>query len=255
MRFLIRIAYDGTAYNGFQCQKNGVAVQDLINRALSDLFGQTIRTIGASRTDTGVHARDNAAVFDAETRIEPSKIAFALNARLPEDIRIMSSERVPDDFHPRYQETIKTYSYHIFNSIHPDPLLRNTEFHYYYPLDADKMREAASYLLGEHDFASFCGAGNSTKTTVRRILKAEVHQDGKRITLVIRGNGFLYHMVRIIAGTLIEIGNGKYPPSKMKEILEARSRDAAGPTAVSRGLILEEIRYPEYEKLQKGEDK
>lgn len=246
MRILIRIAYDGTNYNGFQSQINGVAVQDVINKALEQLFGFPVRTISASRTDAGVHAEGNVCVFDAETSIAPSKIAFALNARLPEDIRIVQSERVPDDFHPRFQSTVKTYEYRILNRAHADPLRRNTEIHYYYPLDEEKMNTAAAFLIGEHDFRSFCAAGYSSKTTVRRIFDAHVTRSGERITFSITGTGFLYNMVRIIAGTLIEIGAGKYPPEKMQEILDARDRNAAGPTAVAKGLVLMEIRYPDY---------
>lgn len=245
MRIRLRIAYDGTGYCGFQCQTNGVAVQDVLNDALSDLFGMPVRTIGASRTDAGVHAEGNVAVFDMETRIAPSKIAFALNARLPEDIRITESDAVPDDWHPRYRNTVKTYEYRILNRVHPDPLSRRTEMHYYYPLDADKMNRAASYLVGEHDFASFCAAGTSAKSTIRTIYRAEVKREGDRVIFSVTGNGFLYNMVRIIAGTLLEIGGGKYPAEHMREILEARDRSAAGPTAVAKGLVLMEILYPD----------
>lgn len=245
MRIKLTIAYDGTNYHGFQCQVNGVAVQDVVNRALSDLFRTPIKTIGASRTDAGVHAEGNVAAFDVETRIAPGKIAFALNARLPEDIRIVESRQVPDDWHPRYQDTVKTYSYHILNRTHPDPLMRHMEMHVYYPLDEKKMNQAAKYLIGEHDFKSFCAAGNSTKTTVRTIYDASVIRTGDRITFTIRGSGFLYNMVRIIAGTLMEIGQGFYPPEEMKNILEARDRSKAGPTAIAKGLVLERIEYPQ----------
>ncbi len=247
MRIRLRIAYDGTEYVGFQSQTNGVAVQDVLNAALSDLFQREVRTLGASRTDTGVHAEGNVAVFDVDTRIEPSKIAFALNARLPEDIRIVSSDRVPDDFHPRFQNTVKTYEYRILNRAHADPLTRRTEIHYYYHLDENAMNAACSYLLGEHDFRAFCSAGFSSKTTVRTIYQASVTRTGDRLVFSITGSGFLYNMVRIIAGTLIEIGSGKYPPGRMEEILKSCDRKMAGPTAVARGLVLMEIRYPDYE--------
>ena len=243
MRIKLTVAYDGTNYNGFQCQTNGVAIQDVLNGAISDLFGTPIRTIGASRTDAGVHAEGNVAVFDVETRIHPSKIAFALNARLPEDIRVVESERVPDDFHPRYQTTYKTYEYHILNRVHPDPLFRHTEMHVYYPLDAQKMNTAAQYLIGEHDFASFCSSGNSTATTVRTITDASVTRTGDRLVFRIRGNGFLYHMVRIRTGTLLQVGMGQRDADDMSEILASRSRENAGPTAPAKGLILWELRY------------
>ncbi|MDD5858983.1 MAG: tRNA pseudouridine(38-40) synthase TruA [Eubacteriales bacterium] len=246
MRIKLTVAYDGTNYNGFQCQTNGVAIQDVLNGAISDLFGTPIRTIGASRTDAGVHAEGNVAVFDVETRIHPSKIAFALNARLPEDIRVVESERVPDDFHPRYQTTYKTYEYHILNRVHPDPLFRHTEMHVYYPLDAQKMNTAAQYLIGEHDFASFCSSGNSTATTVRTITDASVTRTGDRLVFRIRGNGFLYNMVRIIVGTLLYIGDGRWEPERMRTIIEARDRHEAGPTAIPKGLVLVGIEYPDY---------
>ncbi len=247
MRIKLTIAYDGTNYHGFQSQTNGVAVQDVVNDAISDLFGKPAKTIGASRTDAGVHAEGNVAVFDIETRIAPSKIAFALNARLPEDIRITKSAQVPDDWHPRYQKTVKTYSYHILNRTHPDPLTRHLEMHVYYPLDEKKMDQAAKYLIGEHDFQSFCSAGNSTATTIRTIYEAGVRRDGDRIVFTVTGNGFLYNMVRIIAGTLLEIGQGMYPPERMTEIIAARDRKTAGPTAIAKGLVLEKIEYPESE--------
>lgn len=248
MRILLRIAYDGTNYCGFQSQKNGLAIQDVIGGALEDLFGVRLRTMSASRTDAGVHAEGNVLVFDVETRIRPEKLAFALNARLPEDIRIVESCRVPDDFHPRFQNTVKTYEYRILNRAHPDPLTRNCEMHYYYPLDADKMDCAAAFLIGEHDFLSFTAAGFSSKTTVRRIYDAHVRREGDRITFSITGSGFLYNMVRILAGTLIEIGAGKYPPEAMQAILAARDRSKAGPTAIAKGLVLMRIRYPDYEE-------
>ncbi len=246
MRILLRIAYDGTNYCGFQSQVNGVAVQDVLGRALRELFGRPVKTLSASRTDAGVHAEGNVAVFDAETRIAPSKIAFALNARLPEDIRVVSSEEVPADFHPRFQNTVKTYEYRIINRAHPDPLTRHMELHYYYPLDAARMDEAARCFEGEHDFLSFCASGFSSKTTVRTIYDAHVRREGDRITFSITGSGFLYNMVRIIAGTLIEVGAGKYPPSRIPDIIKARDRSLAGPTAPAKGLVLIRIEYPDY---------
>ncbi len=243
MRIRLTVAYDGTAYSGFQCQINAHAIQDVLNEAVSDLFGQEIRTIGASRTDAGVHARGNVAVFDADTRIAPGKIAYALNARLPEDIRIVCSEEVSPDFHPRYTDSEKTYTYRIFNRRMPDPLLRLYTLHYYYPLDAVKMDLAASFLIGEHDFASFCAAGFCGKSTVRTILRSDVVKEGDLLTYTVTGSGFLYNMVRIIAGTLIRIGGSSEDPAEMLRILEARDRNLAGDTALAKGLTLEEIRY------------
>ena len=245
MRVKLTVAYDGTNYVGWQSQVNGIAIQDVLNHALSDLFEKEVKTIGASRTDTGVHAEGNVAVFDIETRIEASKIAFALNARLPEDIRIVDSVKVPDDFHPRFQKTVKTYEYHILNRKFPDPLKRLYAMHYYYPLDAGKMNEAAAFLVGEHDFASFCASGFSGKTTVRTIFSAEVTREEDLIIFRITGNGFLYNMVRIISGTLLQVGAGQMMPEQMKTIIDARDRSAAGPTAIARGLVLKKIEYPD----------
>ena len=247
MRIRLTVAYDGTEYAGFQSQTNGVAVQDVLGEALAGLFGVPVKTMSASRTDAGVHAEGNVVVFDMDTRIEPSKIAFALNSRLPRDIRVVGSDRVPDTFHPRFQNTVKTYEYRILNRAHEDPLTRRTEMHYYYHLDEQKMNEAAGYLIGEHDFRSFCASGYSSRTTVRTIYDASVMREGDRVIFRITGNGFLYNMVRIIAGTLIEIGAGRYPPGQMKGILEAKDRGAAGPTAIARGLILMSIKYPDYD--------
>ena len=249
MRIKLIVAYDGTNYNGYQSQVNGIAVQDVLEKAIEDLFGQKIRTLGASRTDTGVHAEGNVAVFDVESRIEPSRIAFALNARLPQDIRILDSTQVADDFHPRFQRTIKTYQYHVLNRKFPDPLSRNTEMHFYYDLNEKAMHEAAQMLIGEHDFASFAAAGYSSKTTVREIYDARVERNGDRVTFTITGNGFLYNMVRIITGTLLEIGAGKYGPGHMQTVLDAKNRKAAGPTAISKGLVLVRIEYPDYQEL------
>ncbi len=244
-RIRLIVEYDGTNYSGWQSQTNAPAVQDVLEASLFDLFGHEIHTLGASRTDAGVHALGNVAVFDIVTRIAPSKIAFALNSRLPQDIRILSSEQVSDSFHPRYQRTVKTYEYHILNRTFPDPLRRNTEVHFHYPLNEKSMDAAAQFIIGEHDFASFCAAGFSSKTTVRTIYAANVRRTGDRIVFSVTGNGFLYNMVRILAGTLLEIGEGKYPPEKMKDILEACDRHAAGPTAVAKGLVLVKIEYPD----------
>ena len=243
MRIKLTVAYDGTQYAGFQSQNNAPAIQDVLNRAISDLFGSEIKTIGASRTDAGVHAMGNVAVFDIETRMDPSKICFALNTRLPADIRILESERVPDDFHPRYCDTVKTYKYRILNSRFADPIHRLYCTHCHYKLDSELMKKAAEDLVGEHDFASFCAAGFSGNSTVRTIYSCDVHRDGDIIVITITGNGFLYNMVRIIAGTLIDIGCGRRPADDIKKIIEARDRRRAGDTAPAKGLTLEEIRY------------
>ncbi|MBQ7370939.1 MAG: tRNA pseudouridine(38-40) synthase TruA [Blautia sp.] len=242
-RFGLVVAYDGTNYVGWQTQTNGVSVQGVLNETLSKLLGEKIETMGASRTDAGVHALGNVAVFDSDTRIPGDKIAFALNQWLPEDIRIQLSEEVEPDFHPRYCDSEKTYEYRILNRKFPVPTERLYSYHYHYKLDEKKMQEATGYLIGRHDFASFCGAKAQVKSTIRTITGIQVFRDGDIVTIRVSGEGFLYNMVRIIAGTLIEIGNGQYPPERMKKILEACDREAAGPTAPAHGLTLMGIQF------------
>ena len=237
------VAYDGTNYCGWQVQPNGITIQGELNRCLSELLGEEIETIGASRTDAGVHAMGNVAVFDTNTRIPGEKISYALNQRLPEDVRIQLSEEMPLDFHPRYCDSVKTYEYRILNRRFPVPTERLYSYFYHYKLDVEKMRAATSYLIGRHDFASFCGSGAQVKSTVRTIRSIEIERYEDMITIRISGEGFLYNMVRIIAGTLIEIGNGQYPPERMKKILDARDREYAGPTAPARGLTLLGIQF------------
>ena len=244
-RIRLTVAYDGTNYCGWQIQPNGITIQEVLENCLEDLTGKKTEVMGASRTDAGVHALGNIAVFDTDMRMPGEKFSFALNQRLPEDIRIQKSEEVPPDFHPRYRESEKTYVYRILNRQFPIPTQRLYAHFTYIPLDTDRMREGGSYLIGEHDFKSFCGAGAQVKTTVRTIKEVSVSRKDDLITIKIRGNGFLYNMVRIIAGSLMEIGGGMYPPEHMKEILEARDRQAAGPTAPAKGLTLAEIRYPD----------
>ena len=242
-RIKLTIAYDGTNYCGWQVQPNGITVEEVVNKALKKLTGEDIQVIGASRTDSGVHALGNVAVFDTHTTIPPERISYALNQRLPEDIVIVKSEEVAEDFHPRYCDCSKTYEYHILNTRIPIPTKRLTNYFVSYDLDVEKMRKAAGYLIGEHDFVSFCNVRTDVEDTVRTVTELEILKDGEEITIRISGNGFLYNMVRIIVGTLIRVGRGYYEPEKVKEILEAKDRKAAGVTAPPHGLILAEIRY------------
>ena len=232
------VAYDGTKYSGWQTQPNGITIQGVLNDTLSELLGEKIETIGASRTDAGVHALGNVAVFDTESRIPGEKFSYALNQRLPEDIRIQLSEEVEPDFHPRYCDSEKTYEYRILNRKFPVPTERLYSYFYHYKLDVDKMREAAAYLVGEHDFKSFCSVHTQAETTIRTIYQLEVEETGAEIRIRVCGNGFLYNMVRIIAGTLIEAGQGKYPPERVKEMLDGKERQKSGPTAPAKGLCL-----------------
>ena len=242
-RYRLKVAYDGTNYCGWQVQPNEVTVEGVLNETLSDLLNEEIEVVGASRTDSGVHADGNYCIFDTETNIPAEKIAYALNQRLPEDISIIKSEEVDMDWHPRYQNSMKTYQYTIVNREMPDPVRRLYSFFTYSKLDVDKMKEAAKYLEGEHDFSCFCSSGAQVESTVRTIESVEVTQNGDEIAIIVKGNGFLYNMVRIIAGTLLEVGEGKIEPSKMTEIIDSRDRGLAGKTAVAKGLKLVEIKY------------
>lgn len=242
-RIKLVVAYDGTNYCGWQTQINGITVEEVLNRTLSGLLNEDIRVIGASRTDSGVHALGNVAVFDTESKIPGDKFSFALNQRLPEDIRIQESCQVADDFHPRFCDTIKTYEYKILNRKFALPTERLYSAFVYYPLDVEKMQRAAAYLVGEHDFKSFCSSGSQVESTIRTITDISVEKHGEMISIRVSGNGFLYNMVRIIVGTLMKIGLGVWEPERMEEILNACDRNAAGPKAEARGLTLVEIRY------------
>ena len=245
-RIRLTVAYDGTDYCGWQVQPNGITVEEVLNKAVSKLTGEDIHVIGASRTDSGVHALGNVAVFDTRSSIPPERMAYALNQRLPEDIVIVKSEEVPAEWHPRYRDDItKTYEYHIYNARVPDPLKRRTCAFVSFPMDIEKMRAGAAYLVGEHDFVSFCNVRTNVEDTVRTVNRIAIWQDGAEIVMEIGGNGFLYNMVRIIAGTLIRVGRGFYEPEKVKEILETKKRTEAGITAPPQGLVLKEIRYGE----------
>lgn len=242
-RIFLQVAYDGTNYHGWQIQKNAVSVEGVLQKALQELLQENIELIGASRTDAGVHAMGNVAVFDTDTRIPAEKIAYAVNRYLPEDIVVQSSKAVPNDFHPRYADSRKTYEYRILNTRFPNPILQKYMHFYYGKLDVESMKKAAGYIVGEHDFASFCAAGAQVQTTVRRVYSMDVGREKDVITLSICGNGFLYNMVRIIAGTLIEVGSGKIPPEQMKEIIDGCDRSLAGATAPAKGLHLVRIDY------------
>lgn len=237
-RVRLIVAYDGTNYHGWQLQNNGITIESELNRCLSELLREPIAVIGASRTDAGVHALGNVAVFDTVNRMPAEKISYALNARLPEDIRVQRSEEVAPDWHPRHVESRKTYEYRIYRGEFPMPVKRLYSLFTYHKLDVARMQEAAGYLEGAHDFKSFCQVGAQVESTVRTIYRVEVREEASDIVIRVCGNGFLYNMVRIIVGTLLEVGQGKRAPEDMRSILEARNRQAAGPTAPAHGLLL-----------------
>lgn len=252
-RVFLRIAYDGTNYHGWQIQENGITIEEVINKQLSNLLQEEIAVIGASRTDSGVHALGNVAVFDTETKIPADKISFALNQRLPDEIRIQESREVPADFHPRFCNSRKTYEYKILNRRFAMPTERLYSHFVYMPLDVEKMKQAAEYLVGEHDFKSFCSTRTQVENTVRTIYGLDVRKEGDMIYIRISGNGFLYNMVRIIVGTLMKVGLGVYPPQHMKEILEAKDRAVAGPKAAACGLTLIRLEYEDLGEMKSEE--
>lgn len=234
-----------------------ITIEEVLNQALSELLREPVVVIGASRTDSGVHAEGAVAVFDTENRMPADKICFALNQRLPEDIRVLQSDEVPLTWHPRKQNCVKTYEYRILNRKIAMPTRRLYSHFCYFDMDVEKMQQAAEYLLGEHDFKSFCTVRTQAEETVRTIYSLNVTKDADdMIHIRISGSGFLYNMVRIIAGTLMKVGMGVYPPEHMEEILEARDRQAAGPTAPARGLTLISMEYEkELRPVITGENK
>lgn len=244
-RIKLVISYDGTNYHGWQIQPNAVTVEGVINEALSRLLKEEITVIGASRTDAGVHAYGNVAVFDTESRIPAEKIALALNTYLPADIRIQSSCQVPDDFHPRHCDSTKTYEYHILNRKISIPTERLYSYHFHWKLDLETMQKAAQFFIGEHDFKSFCSAKTQVQDTVRTIYSLDVWQEQEMVKLRISGNGFLYNMVRIITGTLLQVGTGYYKPEDIKEMIAKKDRTVAGACAPASGLRLVGIEYPD----------
>lgn len=237
-RVMLTVAYDGTKYCGWQVQPNGDTIEGQLNRHLSQLLGEEIKVIGASRTDAGVHALCNLAVFDTQARMPAEKISYALNQRLPEDIKIQKSEEVALEFHPRKVPTRKTYEYKIYNAQFSNPIMRLYSHFTYVPLDVEKMQEAAKHFVGEHDFAAVSTFKPEVESTVRTIYDLTVTKEGALITIRVTGNGFLYNMVRIIAGTLIEVGRGRIEPLVIPGILASGNREQAGPTAPACGLTL-----------------
>ena len=244
-KILLTVAYDGTSYYGWQKKKyiNIKKVQRSLEEGLSVLFGKTIECVGASRTDKGVHALGQRVTIEVDTTIPAEKIPLAAKSFLPDDIVIVKGEDVSNDFHVRYDVLNKTYEYRILNSRMRNPLLRHyTEF-IYEELDVEKMREASKHFIGEHDFKAFCSTETEVKSTVREIYSIKVDKSGDIITISVNGNGFLYNMIRIIAGTLIEVGKGKFEPNKIISMIESKDRRKAGITAGPSGLCLMCINY------------
>ena len=243
MRIAFIVEYDGTEYAGWQIQKNDITVQQKIEEALLTLNKGHITVTGAGRTDSGVHAKGQCGHFDIETDIPAEKFTFILNTRLPKDIRIKKSWEVSEDFHSRFSAKGKRYIYRIFNAPYSSALMGRFTMHVPENLDIEKMREATAYIVGAHDFKAFCAQGSSVKTTVRTVNKVEVKKENELIEIIVEGTGFLYNMVRIIAGTLIEVGKHKKTPDQVKEIIDGKARKEAGMTADPQGLTMDEVFY------------
>lgn len=252
-RIKLTIAYDGTAYAGWQRQDGAVTVAGTVENAIRELTKETPELLGASRTDAGVHALGNVAVFDTDSPIPAERFSYALNAFLPDDIRIMESEEAPEDFHPRFDAHSKRYEYHIVTGQVCPPLAVRYAEHVRGELDIEAMNRMAQYAVGTHDFTSFCAAGAQVKSKVRTITKLSVTKEAGEIVIAVEGDGFLYNMVRILAGTLIQAGLHRITPESMQDILEGRDRSLAGPTAAARGLRLCFIRYGQQSSSGAGE--
>ena len=268
---MLTVAFDGTNYSGWQIQPNKETIEGVLNRELSRLLNEEIKVVGASRTDSGVHAEGAVCVFDTESKIPGDKFSYAINQKLPEDIRVRNSKEVDITFHPRRVNSRKTYRYRIRHDEFPNPLDARYSYHVYTKLDIEAMRRACEFIKGKHDFKSFCSVHTDVDTTVRTVydVHIDVTPDKKLlqmsglmksagesgamrsggesaagrirpeiIDIYVTGNGFLYNMVRIIAGTLIEVGHGKIKPEEIPAIIEACDREKAGPTAPAKGLTL-----------------
>ena len=245
-RFKLTVSYDGSAYCGYQYQPELPTIEGTVNDALSGLLREEIVTIGASRTDAGVHAYGNVAVFDSKTTIPAEKLALALNTKLPDSIRIMESAEVSADFHPRKYVIDKTYEYHINTAGIPFPTDRMYSHNVRRSLDTKAMQRAASFIEGRHDFTSFCSAKTDKEDKVRTVFQIDVEETIRNGMIIrVRGDGFLYNMVRIIAGTLVKVGEGKIKPEDIPAIIERKDRGHLGTTLPAKGLFLMGIRYKE----------
>ncbi len=242
-RILIRVSYDGTAYAGWQRQQNALAVQQVLEEALRKLTGEPIVVTGSSRTDAGVHALGQCVHFDTTSRIPADKYPFALNTMLPNDIRVLAGMDIDSDFHARFDAKGKCYTYRIHNASHASALYRNITAHVPQKLDLERMQRSLPCLLGTHDFAAFQASGGTAKTTIRTIESVQLTQTGDELTLLVRGNAFLYNMVRIIAGTLMDIGMGRLEEDAFQKALDTCDRLKLGITAPASGLELTQVFY------------
>ena len=239
----LTIEYDGKDFNGWQKQPNKLNIQGNIEKVISEITKEEIELIGSGRTDAGVHAIGQVANFKTNSNIPIEKFAIAINSRLKKSIIIKKAEEVPERFHSRYNCKKKTYRYIINNSDMGSAIYRNLEYNIKMPLNLENMKKASKYFDGEHDFSAFKASGTSSKSSVRTIYSADVKKENERIIIELTGNGFLYNMVRIISGTLVEVGLGKIRPEEIKDIIDSKNRQMAGKTLPPYGLYLVEVNY------------
>ncbi|MEI3336682.1 MAG: tRNA pseudouridine(38-40) synthase TruA [Clostridium sp.] len=239
----LTIEYDGTNYCGWQKQNNEKTIQEEIEKAIYKAVGEVVEVIGSSRTDAGVHARGMVANFKTNATIPFDRFKYAINDKLPDDIAIIESEEVSEDFHARYDSKGKTYCYSIINRQQKPAIGRNYVYHFKWDLDIEKMREACKHFIGKHDFKAFRSLGSSVKTTERTIKELYIESEGEKINIFITADGFLYNMVRIIVGTLLKVGRGKIPVEDIEKIILLGDRKKAGPCVPAQGLILEKVYY------------
>ena len=241
--FKVMMSYAGTAYHGFQRQINAMAIQQIIEDTIGEIINEKVVIYGCSRTDTGVHANEFCFNFFHNNSITCNGLVRSLNAILPDDMGIISCEEVDESFHARYDCKGKEYIYKIHNSNFKNPFLKDRAFRYYYPIDEKLLNETAQSFVGTHDFKSFCSAGSKSISTVRTIESFKVERDGDMINIFVKGDGFLYNMVRIMVGTLIFVNEGKINPSQISEIIESKERKKAGKTIPAHGLYLNKVFY------------
>lgn len=240
---MLTLCYDGTEYHGFQRQENGITIQQVVETAIKKVTGEILSITGCSRTDAGVHATEYVCNFKTESTVPADKFCFALNSYMPDDVSCIASSEATMDFHARYSAKAKTYTYTIYNAPHKNPVLCRFAWHYPIKIDVEKMKKAAKYIVGTHDFTAFMASGGQQKTTVKTVNFLDIAQNEKEITISINADGFLYNMVRIIAGTLVYTGVGKIEPDDLPDIIESKERVRAGITAPPQGLCLKKIFY------------
>jgi len=239
----LTIEYDGTDYAGWQIQDNAITIQQVIQEALEKLTGDQVKLVGSGRTDSGVHALGQVANFFTRSTIPSDRFDHALNSILPSDIRVLSSQQVPLDFHARYSAKEKTYRYQMLVNTHGSAIVNRFYYHVRPPLDIEAMKRACKAFIGTHDFAAMQATGSAVKSTIRTIYEADLKEDKDRLYFLVRGNGFLYNMVRIMVGTLIEVGRGKIKDTDIPDILRSGKRERAGFTAPAKGLFLDRVYY------------